>query len=107
MIGPETDSESIVHLRVSVARMEGMLTQALTDQGARLTKAEADLVVVHGRLGDKGKLLATHTEQIASNRTRIEDLENRNDGQGARALAILAGVVGVASLVVQFTPIGN
>jgi hypothetical protein len=104
MMGPETDSESIVHLRVSVARMEGMLTQALTDQGARLTKAEADLVVVHGRLGDKGKLLATHTEQIRSNAERIEDLENRNDGQSARVVAIIGACVAIASLVFDFTP---
>jgi hypothetical protein len=101
---PETDSDSIVHLRVSVARMEGMLTQALTDQGTRLTKAEADLVIVHGRLGEKGKLLATHSERIQSNTERIHDLEEARDGTTARVVAVIGAVVAAASLALQFLP---
>ena len=75
----ESPGDSITLLRVAVARMEGMLTQALSDQGTRLTKAEAEITAVHGRLSEKGKLLASHTERIESNHDRIIELERRQE----------------------------
>ena len=81
-----------------------MLTQALTDQGQRLTRVEGDVVAIHTRLNEKAKKIATHEEQIKSNSGRIEDLEDSRDGAQNRFLAILAGIVGTASFVFQFLP---
>ena len=89
----------VTALQVSTAEMKGMLHQALTDQGQRVTKLEADMTVVHGRLGDKGKLLATHTEQIGSNRERIEDLEQAQQGAVSKNAAIVAVVLAAGGFI--------
>jgi len=104
---PESDTASLVAVRVSVAKMEGMLTQALSDHGTRISNTEAEVVKIHGRLSEKGKLLATHTEQINSNRDRIEDLEEANDASVARLIAVGGVVVAAASFVFQFLPFGK
>lgn len=103
----ETDSQSLVHLRVSVAKMEGMLTQALTDQGARITRIEAETAAILIRLSEKGKALASHEERISANTVRIHELEEDNDQLGAKVLAGIGALVAVASLVIQFTPLGQ
>lgn len=90
----------IVGLQVAVAEMKGMLHQALSDQGQRITKLEADMTVVHGRLGDKGKLLATHTERIQSNHDRIEDLEDRQQGAVSKNTTVVAVVLAAAGLLI-------
>jgi len=128
----ESDTASLVAVRVSVAKMEGMLTQALSDHGTRISSLEAGQVAIHARLAEKGKLLATHTEQITSNRERIEDLEDHDksdqvathteqlqahtyrikgledakDATTARLIAVAGVVVAAASFVFQFLPFG-
>lgn len=97
---PQAEPEGIVALQVSVAEMKGMLHQALSDQGQRITKIEADVGTIHGRLSDKGKMLATHTEQISSNRDRIEDLEHAQQGAVSKNTAIIACVLAAAGLVI-------
>jgi chromosome segregation ATPase len=99
-------AEDLIILRVTVARMEGMLTQALTDQSVRMTKAETEisalrdgLSTVHNRLGEKGKMLATHTERIQSNHDRIEDLEDRQQAAMPRTVAVIGPVVAAAALL--------
>lgn len=98
----ETDSESIVHLRVSVARMEGMLQQALTDQSARITKLEADNITVHNRLNEKGKAIAMHGERIKSNSDRIHELEEDNQGMHGRVVGTIGAIVASAALIISF-----
>lgn len=90
---------AITALQVQTAEMKGMLHQALSDQGQRITKLEADMTVVHGRLGDKGKLLATHTERIQSNHDRIEDLEQAQQGAVSKNTAVVAVVLAAGSLL--------
>jgi len=100
----------IVGLQVAVAEMKGMLHQALSDQGQRITKLEADMTTVHGRLGDKGKLLATHTERIQSNHDRIEDLEKQQENAGSKNLAIggfILAAFGVVFTVATKIPWGS
>jgi CII-binding regulator of phage lambda lysogenization HflD len=100
----------IVGLQVAVAEMKGMLHQALSDQGQRITKLEADMTVVHGRLGDKGKLLATHTERIQSNHDRIENLEDQQQGAVSRNTAITAVILAALGFIVSVAskiPWGN
>lgn len=97
----EANGDDLVMLRVSVARMEGMLTQALTDQSQRVTKVEADVGVIHGRLSEKGKLLATHSEKIQQNHDRIEDIEERQKAAMPRTVAVIAPVIAAAALIVS------
>lgn len=70
-------------LRVSVARIEGMLTATLARHDQRLDQHEGTLND-HGRqLGDKGKTLARHDE-------RLNDLEEDNSARWGRVTGILA-----------------
>jgi hypothetical protein len=78
-------------VRLDVAEMKGMLGQALSDHGQRITNLESDNIAIHGRLSDKGKTLARHDE-------RINDLEQDNDARLGRILGTLGAVVGVLGL---------
>lgn len=93
------NDEQTVKLQIAVARMEGMLHQALMDQGKRISNIEAELGKVNGMLSEKGKMLATHAEQIRSNYDRIGDLENKQHNAASKNAAVIAVVVAAAGLL--------
>ncbi len=71
-------------LRISVARIEGMLTATLARHDQRLDQHEGTLNQHEMRLNDKGKTLARHDE-------RLLDLEEDNSARWGR----VTGVVGL------------
>ena len=83
--------DPMLQTRLDVAEMKGMLTQALGSHDQRLTSLERSRDELHGRISDKGKLLAAHTE-------KINDLEERAKGQ----LPKMAQIVTVALAVLGF-----
>lgn len=70
-------------LRVSVARIEGMLTATLARHDQRLDQHEGTLNDHGRRLDEKGKDLARHDE-------RLNDLEEDNSARWGRVTGILA-----------------
>lgn len=93
------DDDALTATRLDVAEMKGMLKQALSDHGQRLANLEKDNATLHARLSDKGKVQATHTEQIGGLQKAVNDLENDNDARLGKFLGIIGGVVGLAGLV--------
>ena len=92
MNGDDTD------LRISVARIEGMLNATLAQQTQRLNQHEGTLSQHVGRLNEKGKTLARHDE-------RITDLEEDSAAQWGRVMGVLALLVsGTTILWNIFTP---
>lgn len=83
--------DALTRVRLDVAEMKGMLTQALHDHGSRISNLETDNLAIHGRLSDKGKLLARHDE-------RIEDLENDRDAFHGKVLGVVGAIVGLVGL---------
>lgn len=98
------ESNDIMQTRLDVAEMKGMLTQALTDHGNRLSHLEGDNVSIHSRLGEKGKMLATHSEQIKNAEKAINVLENDNRSRRANGFALIAILIAGASLLLEFIP---
>ncbi len=88
----------LTQLRIDVAEMRGMLSQALSDHGQRITGIEADNRTLHGRLSDKGKTLATHAEHFTAVDKAIYDLEQANLGFAARVALIIGSVAGLGGL---------
>lgn len=86
-------------LRISVARIEGMLTATLARHDQRLDQHENTLNQHLTRLNEKGKLLARHDERISSNLARIEDLEDDNSARLGRILGVLALIVSAAGVL--------
>lgn len=85
MPGDDTD------LRISVARIEGMLTATLARHDQRLDQHEGTLNQHEARLNDKGKTLARHDE-------RLNDLEEDSAATWGRitgVLALLLSAVGI------------
>ncbi|WP_282845857.1 hypothetical protein [Microbacterium oxydans] len=82
MNGDDTD------LRISVARIEGMLTATLARHDQRLDQHEGTLNQHEMRIGEKGKMLARHDE-------RINDLEEDSAAQWGRVMGVLALLVSV------------
>lgn len=79
-------------LRVSVARIEGMLTATLARHDQRLDQHEGTLDQHGRRLDEKGKTLARHDE-------RLNDLEEDNSARWGRTTGILALLVSAAGVL--------
>lgn len=79
-------NESDTDLRISVARIEGMLTATLARHDQRLDQHEGTLTEHGSRLNDKAKTLARHDE-------RLQDLEEDNAAQWGRVTGVLALLV--------------
>lgn len=79
-------------LRISVARIEGMLTATLARHDQRLDQHEGTLNQHEVRLNEKGKTLARHDE-------RLNDLEEDSAALWGRVLGILALLVSGAAVL--------
>lgn len=85
-------------LRISVARIEGMLTATLARHDQRLDQHEGTLTQHEVRLNEKGKTLARHDE-------RINDLEEDSAVAWGRVTGVLALLVSAAAVIWNiFTP---
>ena len=84
----ETDAD----LRISVARIEGMLTATLARHDQRLDQHEGTLDQHGRRLEEKGKLLARHDE-------RLKDLEEDNSARWGRVTGLIALIVTAGGLL--------
>lgn len=94
----EVDTD-LVQVRVDVAEMRGMLSQALSDHGQRISNIEVDNRVLHGRLSDKGRILATHDEKIIGVERAVNALENNRIGMPAKVgifVAMATGIIGTS-----------
>lgn len=79
-------------LRISVARIEGMLTATLARHDQRLDQHENTLTQHGNRLDDKGKTLARHDE-------RLNDLEEDNSARWGRVTGTLAIIIAAGGLL--------
>jgi hypothetical protein len=93
------EGDVLIALRVDVAEMRGMLKQALSDHGQRLVDLENDNRLIHGRLSDKGKTLATHTQQINGLEKAVNALEQNRIGGFARVGIVLGACTGIGGLL--------
>lgn len=75
-------------LRISVARIEGMLTATLARHDQRLDQHEDTLKQHESRLNEKAKTLARHDE-------RVSDLEEDSAAAWGRVTGVLALLVAV------------
>lgn len=83
-------------LRISVARIEGMLTATLARHDQRLDQHENTLNQHGMRLDDKGKTLARHDE-------RLSDLEEDSSARWGRTTGVLALIVAAAGALYTMT----
>lgn len=88
-------NESDTDLRISVARIEGMLTATLARHDQRLDQHEGTLTQHGVRLDEKGKTLARHDE-------RLNDLEEDSAARWGRVTGILALLVAAASFISNY-----
>lgn len=95
------ENDPLLQTRLDVAEMKGMLTQALSNQESRIHNLESDNISIHSRLSDKGKLLATHTEQIKNAEKAINILENDNRARRANGLAVVAILIAGAGVIIN------
>ena len=84
-------------LRISVARIEGMLTATLARHDQRLDQHEGTLNQHGRRLDEKGKTLARHDE-------RLNDLEEDNSARWGRVTGILALLVAAGGFLFSIIP---
>lgn len=90
-------NENDTDLRISVARIEGMLTATLARHDQRLDQHEGTLMQHGGRLEEKGRTLARHDE-------RLSDLEEDSSGRWGRTTGILAIIIAAAGVLFNVLP---
>lgn len=80
-------------LRISFARIEGMLTVTLARHDQRLDQHESTLTQHGSRLNEKAKTLARHDE-------RLKDLEEDNAALWGRSLGLVGVLIsGIVALL--------
>lgn len=82
-------------LRISVARIEGMLTATLARHDQRLDQHEGTLTQHGSRLDEKGKTLARHDE-------RLNDLEEDSSARWGRVTGVLALLTSAGALLLAY-----
>ena len=92
------EDEPLTKLRIDVAEMRGMLSQALGDHGQRLTAQEAESRVLHTRVTALATAGTTAIARIDSAEKAINDLENAHLGFPARVSIALGSVTGLGGL---------
>lgn len=90
-----SDTTLIYQTREDMAEIKGMLGVFVGDINARVNSLETALISITTRVNDKGKTLATHTEQILSNKERIDDIEDNNDARTGKVFGLI-GALGAA-----------
>lgn len=98
MVMAEQDTD-LVAVRIQVAEMHGMLTQALGDHGQRLTALEQEQAVLHGRITTKRAVISTHAEQISGLQQAVNKLENARLSMLGRVGIVLASCTGVGGMI--------
>lgn len=86
-------------VRLDVAEMKGMLGQALSDHGQRLSNIETDNIAIHGRLTDKGKRIERHDERLDGIDEDVVELKAANNSRSTRVLGVLGAVAGLGALL--------
>lgn len=92
-------------LRISVARIEGMLTATLARHDQRLDQHEDTLKQHEGRLNEKAKTLARHDERLSDVEEDQAASAADNTARWGRTVGLLALLVAVAGTALNyFTP---
>ena len=91
--------DTITGVRVDIARLEGLLTGFLTDGVRRIDQSEKDIRGQRVDMNAMDNKITTNTSNIVDIRNDITALENKNNSQGTRVLAIISSIVGAAGLL--------
>jgi hypothetical protein len=93
-----TDSDdAVMHTRLDVAEMKGMLTQLVSAHAERIHAAEVRLSAHEVRLNEKKAQIARHDE-------RIQDLEDDNSGRWGRVMGVLGLIASGIAIFVSWLP---
>lgn len=97
-------NEPIVDLQITVARMEGMLSQALSDQGNRILNAETNLGTLNTRVSATSEVVSSHGEKIVGVERDIAEMKEKQNSFWTKvwpplaliltALALLWNIIG-------------
>lgn len=98
MVMSEQDTD-LIAVRIQVAEMHGMLTQALGDHGQRIANLEEGQAVLHGRITTKRALISQQSEQIIGLQQAVNKLENARIGMLGRVGVVLASCTGVGGML--------
>lgn len=92
-------NEPIVDLQITVARMEGMLSQALSDQGNRILNAETNIGAINTRIGATSEIVSTHGEKIVNVERDINEIKDKQNSFWAKLWPPLALIVTALALL--------
>jgi hypothetical protein len=100
------DTDPNLQLRIDVAEMKGMLTQALSDHSSRINNTEQALNVERDRVTKNGQDIGQHTVEITNIKNDLSVINTKLNGQLSKSVQIgggfiagIAGIIGVINLV--------
>lgn len=94
----EQDTD-LIAVRIQVAEMHGMLTQALGDHGQRIANLEDGQAILHGRITTKRALISQQGEQIIGLQKAVNKLEVARVSMLGRVGIVLASCTGVGGMI--------
>lgn len=91
-------SEDIVEIKVSMARMEGMLTQALSDHNIRLGNAEEAIRQESSKMTNHSRQIGRNEIKINNAEQDIDSIHSKLDGSLSKNIQIIMAVVASVAL---------
>lgn len=97
----EEPDSPLTKMQISMARMEGMLTQALADHSARLVSNENALNVERNRITTVENIVGQHTVILANHENDTKAvIEKLNNGM-PRTILVITGVTAAGSMILS------
>jgi len=91
--------DTITGVRVDIARLEGLLTGFLTDGVRRIDQSEKDIREQRRDMNEMDNKITHNASSITNIQLDVTALENKNNSQGTRVLAVISSIVAVAGLL--------
>lgn len=95
------ESDPIVAIKVSMAEMKGMLTQALGDHSARINGAEQSISVERTRITEISNTTGRHEVMLTNQQTDIKGIHEKLNNNMPRTMMVVMGLIAACSLILS------
>lgn len=97
-----SDQNLLIDLTKTVSKMEGILSQVVTQQQAQITGATTAIAEVKLVTDSNASVLAAHSVEITNMKVDLASIESEKQGAMSKAMSVISPfIAGVALLLVM------
>lgn len=97
---PEEENP-LVKMQISMARMEGMLTQALADHTTRIAANQTQIDTERNRVTAVENIVSQHTIMITNTTSEVKNLHEKLTNSMPRTIMVITGIAACLGIVLS------